>query len=121
MALSALNMLAFRTGIVGFYTNDTVVGSIAVGLLMYAAVFQLSDGVQVAAAGVLRGYKDTRASMVLTAIAYWGIGFPLAWWFGIRLGYGANAVWVGLIAGLSAAAGMLFWRFMRLAYNTADA
>lgn len=121
MLLSALNMLVFRAGIVGFYTSDAVVGSTAVGLLMYAAVFQLSDGVQVAAAGVLRGYKDTRMSMVLTAIAYWGIGFPLAWWFGIRLGYGANAVWIGLIAGLSAAAALLLWRFMRLAYNTADA
>lgn len=121
MLLSALNMLVFRTGIVGLYTSDAVVGSTAVGLLMYAAVFQLSDGVQVATAGVLRGYKDTRASMVLTAIAYWGIGFPLAWWFGIRLGYGANAVWIGLIAGLSAAAALLLWRFMRLAYNTGDA
>jgi len=94
---------------------------IAVGLLMYAAVFQLSDGVQVAAAGVLRGFKDTRASMVLTAVAYWGVGLPIAWWFGIRQGYGAGAVWAGLIAGLSLAAALLFWRFRRLAYNTADA
>ena len=70
---------------------------------------------QVGAAGVLRGFKDTRASMVLTTIAYWGIGFPLSYWLGISLGYGAQAVWIGLIAGLTAAAALLFWRFRTIA------
>ncbi len=121
MVLSAVNMLLFRHQITGFYTQDAAVLAIASGLIMLAAVFQLSDGVQVAAAGVLRGYKDTRATMVITTIAYWAVGFPLAYWLGIHLGYGAKAIWVGLIAGLSVAAVLLYWRFHRLTYNTRHA
>ncbi len=111
MAFSAIGMLLFRGSIAAFYTQDAGVIAIAAGLISIAAIFQLSDGVQVAAAGVLRGFKDTRASMVLTTIAYWGIGFPLAYWLGVALGYGPKAVWLGLTAGLSAAAALLFWRF----------
>ena len=114
MVGSALLMLLLRGPIAAFYTDDPGVIAVAVGLISMAAVFQLSDGVQVGAAGALRGFKDTRVSMVLTTIAYWGIGFPLAYWLGITLGYGPKAVWVGLIAGLSAAAAMLLWRFRRV-------
>lgn len=118
MAVSAVLMLLFRQHIAGLYTNDPGVIAVATGLLLMAALFQLSDGIQAGALGVLRGFKDTRASMVLTMVAYWGVGIPLAWWLGIRLGLGPSAVWVGLIAGLSVAATLLFWRF---AYNTRHA
>lgn len=118
MAVSAVFMLLFRAQVAAFYSQDPAVVSIAVSLIAMAALFQLSDGVQAAAAGVLRGFKDTRASMVLTTVAYWGAGFPLAYWLGITLGYGPRAVWVGLIAGLTVAATLLFWRF---AYNTRHA
>ena len=114
MAVSALGMLLFRGHIAAFYTSAPGVIEVAVTLLAMAALFQLSDGVQVAAAGVLRGYKDTRASMVLTTIAYWLVGFPLAYWLGIARGHGAQAVWIGLIAGLTVAAALLFWRFRTL-------
>lgn len=114
MAVSAVGMLMFRGAIASFYTDAPAVIAVAGSLLVMAAWFQLSDGVQVAAAGVLRGFKDTRASMVLTTIAYWGIGFPLAYWLGIVRGHGAQAVWLGLIAGLTAAAALLFWRFRHL-------
>ncbi|MCA1798348.1 MAG: MATE family efflux transporter [Xanthomonadaceae bacterium] len=118
MAVSAVLMLLFRQHIAGLYTNDPGVIAVATGLLLMAALFQLSDGIQAGALGVLRGFKDTRASMVLTMIAYWGVGIPLAWWLGIRLNLGPAAVWVGLIAGLSVAAALLLWRF---AYNTRHA
>lgn len=118
MLCSAAFILSLRHALPGFYTQDAEVIAIASGLLAMAAVFQLSDGIQVATAGVLRGYKDTRATMVLTAIAYWGAGFPLAWWLGIHLGLGPKAIWVGLIAGLSVAAVLLLWRFL---YNTRHA
>lgn len=111
MAVSALGMILFRGQIAAFYTDAPGVIAVAVSLIAMAAFFQLSDGIQVAAAGVLRGYKDTRASMVLTTIAYWLVGFPLAYWLGIVQGHGARAVWIGLIAGLSVAAALLFWRF----------
>jgi MATE family multidrug resistance protein len=103
------------------YTTDPAVLATAAALMVMAAFFQLSDGVQVAAAGVLRGYKDTRATMAITVVAYWVLGFPLSWMLGIYWGFGPIAVWVGLIAGLTAAAGMLYWRFLRISYNSAHA
>lgn len=84
---------------------------IAVHLLFLAGIFQLSDGIQVVAAGALRGLKDTRLPMVITAVAYWGIGFPLAWWLAFHTPLGAPGLWVGFIGGLTAAAILLNWRF----------
>ena len=66
------------------YTEDPAVLSGAVALLRLAAVFQIFDGLQVSANGALRGLKDTRAPLVATAVAYWGIGIPLGWWFGLH-------------------------------------
>ena len=86
----------------------------ATGLLLLAAVFQLPDGLQISAAGALRGLKDTRIPMLFTLVAYWGIGLPLAWTLGIALEWGARGTWIGLIAGLSTAAVLLFARFDRL-------
>lgn len=114
MLLSAANMLLFREAIAALYSQDPRVIAVASGLLVMAALFQISDGLQVSAAGVLRGFKDTRATMVLSTIAYWGVGFLAAWYFGIHLGLGARAIWGGLIAGLTVAAALLLWRF---AYN----
>jgi multidrug resistance protein, MATE family len=88
MAVSALAMVLFREQIAGLYTLDAAVIALASTLLLYAAVFQIADGVQVCTAGALRGYKDTRVPMVVSLLAYWGIGFPLAWWFGCERGAG---------------------------------
>ena len=111
MAVSALCMLAFRKHIVGLYTDDPAVTAMAMSLLFVAAAFQLFDGLQVGAAGVLRGYKDTRVPMIMTLIAYWGIGFQVAWLTGIRQQGGPVWVWIGLVAGLCAAGLMLVGRF----------
>jgi len=112
--LSALSMLLFPRWIVGVYTHDAGVARIAVGLLYIGAVFQLSDGLQTSAAGALRGYKDTRMPMLITIVAYWLVGFPLAWLFGIPLHLGPQMIWVGFIAGLTVAAVLLLRRFLRL-------
>ncbi|HEX6929584.1 MAG TPA: MATE family efflux transporter, partial [Gammaproteobacteria bacterium] len=63
--------------------------------------------------GVLRGYKDTRVPMLMTLVAYWLIGFPMAWFGGIVFDFGPVAVWLGLIAGLLSASIMLSWRFWK--------
>ncbi len=82
----------------------------AAALLGVAAVFQLFDGVQVTAAGALRGLKDTRTPMVIGAVAYWGIGLTAAWGLGIAGGLGAEGVWWGLVLGLAVAAvGLTAW------------
>ena len=86
----------------------------AVGLLGIAAAFQLFDGTQAAAAGALRGLKDTRVPMLIGAVAYWGLGLGLGTWLTFRAGLGAVGMWWGLTLGLAAAAVLLTSRFRRL-------
>ncbi len=114
MALSALVMVVFGEQIIGAYTTDLPVRTIATGFIAMAALFQVADGLQVGGAGALRGLKDTRIPMWLNILSYWIVGFPLAWLLGIRFGYGPRAVWVGLLAGLVVAAVLLNIRFYLL-------
>ena len=111
--LSALSMLLIPGLIVSVYTRDPAVAVIAVSLLYMGAVMQLSDGLQVSAMGALRGYKDTRVPMLITVIAYWGVGFPLAWVFGIPLHLSPAMIWAGFLAGLTVAAVLLTTRFLK--------
>jgi MATE family multidrug resistance protein len=113
--VSATMLAAFAPQIAALYTGDLVVGSLAAQLMVYAAIFQFSDGLQVVAASALRGLKDARVPALLTAIAYWGIGMSVGWYCAFRLGRGAPGMWIGLIAGLTAAATLLLTRlFLRL-------
>lgn len=111
MLISAIVMLIFRGTIAGFYTQDPVVQPLAVSLLTMAIFFQVSDGLQVGAAGALRGYKDTRIPMLLNFGSYWLVAFPLAWYLGISARLGPQAVWIGLIVGLTLTALTLNIRF----------
>lgn len=109
---SALVMLLFAAQITRLYAPDAPeLVPLAGQLLFLAGIFQLSDGIQVVAAGALRGLKDTQFPMVITAIAYWAIGFPLAWTLGFGLAWGGPGLWVGFIAGLTMAAVLMNWRF----------
>jgi len=116
--LSSSAMLLGRDAIARLYSTDVSVLAVASGLLIYAAFFQFSDAIQVTAAGALRGYQDTRATMLITLFAYWGIGLPvgyglgLADWFGPASG--PAGLWQGLIVGLTCAALMLGVRLMRI-------
>jgi MATE family multidrug resistance protein len=116
---SAGSMLLFSEQIARIYTPDPAVIAVAASLFIYAALFQFSDVVQVTAAGALRGYQDTRVTMVCTLLAYWGIGLPLGYTLGLtdRLGdpSGPAGLWQGLIAGLSCAAVLLSIRLVRSA------
>jgi MATE family multidrug resistance protein len=113
--VSATLMLTVPQHIAALYTVDAVVISLAAQLLILAGLFQFSDGIQVAAAGALRGLKDTRVPMLITTFAYWGVGMPVGWWLAFPVGFGARGMWMGLIAGLSMAAVLLTVRFWRLA------
>lgn len=106
-AFSACMLLLFRHGIVAIYTDDAAVASLAASLLLLAAVFQFPDGIQAMSAASLRGLNDTRVPMVLALVAYWGLGMPLGATFGLALGWGPKGMWIGLTAGLAAAALML--------------
>ena len=115
MLLSAVVLVVLREPIVGLYTTDEAVRSIAVGLLFMAMIFQVSDGLQVGAAGALRGFKDTRLPMFINIVAYWFVGFPIAAWFGLRSNWGPDGVWLGLACGLTVAAVLLGARFRHVA------
>jgi MATE family multidrug resistance protein len=114
-AVAAMVMLLFPRAVARLYTSDPRVVAVAAELLVLAALFQLSDGVQASAAGALRGVRDTRIPMAIVVVAYWLIGLPLGWWLAFGLGLGARGLWMGLIAGLTAAAALLAVRFHRVA------
>lgn len=112
------------------YSPDPQVVSIATGLLYFAAVFQLSDAVQVAAASALRAYHDTFTVMLITCFAYWLVGLGSGYWLAYIVDfpvlsflpagpYGAQGFWVGLILGLTTAAILLSLRLHKISRNNA--
>jgi MATE family multidrug resistance protein len=111
MTFSAAFLLVFRDAVVGLYTNDTSVTSIAISLLLMATIFQVADGVQIGAAGALRGYKDTRVPMVINIIAFWVFAFPLAYMAAVTYLSPPSYVWGAFVIGLTISALMLTWRF----------
>lgn len=111
MFCSALVFLAFRFWLPSLYVSDTQVIGIAASLLFIAALFQLSDGVQVIGLGVLRGLGDVRIPTIVTLTAYWIIGLPVGYWLGTGLEWGVEGVWYGLLIGLSITAVLLLLRF----------
>jgi MATE family multidrug resistance protein len=84
---------------------------IAAKLLLVAAVFQISDGIQVVVLGALRGLQDVKIPMYITFVAYWVVGFPISFYLGEHTPLKATGVWIGLLAGLTAAALFLYLRF----------
>lgn len=106
--LSATFLYLFADWLPHIYTTNTAVLALASSLLAYAALYQFSDSLQVACAGALRGYQDTRMPMLLTMIAYWLIGLPSGYLLGLTEVFGPAqgpaGFWKGLIIGLSAAA-----------------
>jgi MATE family multidrug resistance protein len=91
--------------------KNTEVVKIAGQLLLVAAVFQISDGLQVVVLGALRGLQDVKIPMYMTFISYWIIGFPISIYLGIFTELKATGIWIGLLAGLTAAAIFLYLRF----------
>jgi MATE family multidrug resistance protein len=85
--------------------------AISAQLLIVAAFFQISDGIQVVVLGALRGLQDVKIPMYITFVAYWVIGFPISIYLGLYTDLKAVGVWLGLLAGLTAAALFLYIRF----------
>jgi multidrug resistance protein, MATE family len=93
--------------------NQEVI-AIASKLLLVAAVFQISDGIQVVVLGALRGLQDVKIPMYITFVAYWIVGFPISYYLAMHTNLKATGVWIGLLAGLSIAALLLYIRFSKL-------
>ena len=109
--LGAAGMLLFPEAIVRLYTDDLVIAPLAVSLLFYAAIFQYPDGLQIVAAGALRGFKDTRMPVVYMVISFWIVGLSLGYHLTFAREMGPAGMWIGMIAGLSVAAVLLLRRF----------
>ncbi len=114
MLLFACLIWAGREIIAATFTSDADVIPLAVRLLLVVGAFQLADGVQVTAAGALRGLADVRLPMVLGYVFYWGLAMPVAFLAAFNLGWGPVGIWVGLAVGLTAAALTLTARFTTL-------
>ncbi|MEE8349934.1 MAG: MATE family efflux transporter [Acidobacteriota bacterium] len=116
MMISAICFWSFPRLIISLFldiesgANADVVPQ-AVVLLSIAAVFQVFDGIQVTAAGALRGLKDTRTPMVVGVVAYWLVGLSCGYVLGFQLGWRGAGLWWGLVLGLTTAAVLLSWRF----------
>jgi MATE family multidrug resistance protein len=100
MSLSAVVFVAWPAAVVGAFTSDLAVIGIAAALLRIAAIFQLFDGLQVVATGVLRGTGDTRTAMITSLVCFWLVALPLAWIACFPLGGGVRGLWMGLCVGL---------------------
>ena len=128
--LNASIIILLANYIARLYSPDPDVVAIATGLLYFAAVFQLSDAVQVATASVLRAYHDTFAVMLITCFSYWVVGLGSGYWLAYQVDfapfsflpagpYGAQGFWVGLIIGLTTAAVLLIWRYVVISRRVA--
>ncbi len=99
-----------------FADNTEVIG-IAAKLLIIAALFQISDGIQVAVLGALRGLQDVKIPTIITFFAYWIVGFPISYYLGLYTEYKSSGIWIGLLAGLTTSAILLYFRFNYLSKN----
>jgi len=102
------------------YIDNVMVVNTAASLLLIAGLFQLSDGFQVVVLGALRGLQDVKIPTYITFIAYWIVGFPTSYVLGKVLGYGSQGIWIGLLAGLTVSAILLYWRFNYLTRKLID-
>jgi MATE family multidrug resistance protein len=91
--------------------ENAPVVELAVTFLAFAALFQVADGAQAVASGMLRGLHDTRVPMLMAAFGYWGVGLPLGIVLGFPLGLGGAGIWIGLATGLAVVAVLMSWRW----------
>jgi len=113
MGTMALVFIALRHVAPLLYSSDPLVVGQAATLLLVAALFQVSDGLQVVGLGALRGLEDVKVPSVVALLAYWAVALPVGYLLGFRLHWGAPGVWSGLLIGLSIVAVVLLLRFQR--------
>jgi len=93
------------------FVDNTEVVAIASKLMLAAAIFQISDSIQVVVLGALRGLQDVKIPTIITFISYWLVGFPISWFLGKEEAYASFGIWLGLLAGLTTASILLYIRF----------
>ncbi|MBR9974061.1 MAG: MATE family efflux transporter [Bacteroidetes bacterium] len=111
MACAALGFVLFRHVLPALYIDDPTVRGLASTLLVFAALFQISDGAQVVGHGILRGMTDVTIPMLIALGAYWALGVPAGYLLAFEAGWGATGVWMGFVIGLTVAAISFVTRF----------
>ncbi|MFO0572129.1 MAG: MATE family efflux transporter [Polyangiaceae bacterium] len=111
--LCALGFVAFAPHLAAAFTGDAAVRAVTVKLIWVAAAFQIFDGANAIARSVLRGTGDVRYPAVLAVLIAWVSTPPLAWFLGVRLGFGALGGWLGLCAEIVVGSSVLWWRLER--------
>jgi MATE family multidrug resistance protein len=111
MAFAGIIFVVFRDFLPTLYVNDETVISYASSLLVIAALFQISDGMQAVGIGILRGLTDVKIPTAITFIAYWIVGLPVGYLLGFNFELGVQGVWIGLLLGLTTSAILLTLRF----------
>jgi len=118
----ALISYFLRLDIVGLYSEDSQVVHLAASLLVFAAIYQVFDAIQVTAAGALRGFHDTKVTMMVTLISYWGIGLGVGYVFAFTdwlvIPMGVQGFWLGIVLGLTLAAVLLSLRLRKVCHAT---
>lgn len=113
----AILLFVFSQGIATLYTSDVDVQAVTIRLLMFAAIFQVADVIQVTCISALRGYKDTSIPLLIMLFSFWGVGLPLGYILTftdvIAPAMGAAGFWIGLTGGLASASVLLGWRLFR--------
>ena len=107
-------LVAFRMELAGLYTRGAGLEEVIAAFLVYAIFMQLADGIDAPLQGILRGYKDVRATFGLAVLSYWGIGLPLGWGLAKFGGFGPYGYWIGLITGLLSGAVLLCLRLHKV-------
>jgi MATE family multidrug resistance protein len=110
MSCTALVFLTLPHGLAALYTGDQSVVAVAASLIPLAGVFQVFDGLQVVAGGILRGLGETRVAMLVNVLGYWILGLPVSYLLGFVAGWGPVGLWWGLVLGLGVVATVLLTR-----------
>lgn len=110
---AAIVFISCRNYIPMLFTSNAEVIEIASQLLVFAAIYQLSDGIQNISVGILRGIQDVKIIMPIAFISYWLLNLPVGYFFGFTLGMGPTGLYLGFAFGLSCAAVLMIWRIRR--------
>lgn len=114
MGICAIFLFFFREGVVSMYTTDAKVAILAGQFLLFAIIYQLSDAAQASFQGVLRGYKDVKATFLIAFVSYWIIGMPSGYLLSAFTEMGPFGYWGGIIIGLTCAAAGFMFRLSRI-------
>ena len=112
-AIAAITFISLRFAIPAMFTQNAEVISITASLLVYAAMYQLSDGLQHVSAGALRGIQDVKIIMPIAVMAYWVLNLPVGYLLAFHCGMGPDGLFAGYIFGLSAAAVLMIARIRK--------